>query len=116
MVNVDIAVAETEEHARDLLLPEAWAFADSRDVGEFRALRPVEEVRRLLGETSRERKLKAVNDWMDSAISGTPDQVADSLTDLLERTGGSEVLANVSTYDRDEVRKTDEFLASLQAP
>lgn len=116
MVNVDIAVAETEERARDLLLPEAWAFADSRDVGEFRALRPVEEVRRLLDETSRERKLKAVNDWMDSAIAGTPDQVADSLADLLERTGGSEVLANVSTYDRDEVRKTDEFLASLQTP
>ncbi|MFD3687184.1 MsnO8 family LLM class oxidoreductase [Nocardiopsis sp. NPDC058631] len=116
MVNVDIAVAETEERARDLLLPEAWAFADSREVGEFRALRPVEEVRRLLGETSRERKLRAVDDWMDSAIAGAPEQVADSLTGLLKRTGGSEVLANVSTYDRDEVRRTDEFLASLQTP
>jgi luciferase family oxidoreductase group 1 len=114
VVNVDVAVAETEERARDLLLPEAWAYADSREVGEFRALRPVEEVRRLLGETSRERKRREVQGWMDSAIAGTPKQVADALTDLLRRTGGSEVLANVSTYDRDEVRRTDEFLASLQ--
>ncbi|WP_150254222.1 MsnO8 family LLM class oxidoreductase [Nocardiopsis deserti] len=114
VVNVDVAVAETEERARDLLLPEAWAYADSREVGEFRALRPVEEVRRLLGETSRERKRREVQGWMDSAIAGTPEQVADALTDLLDRTGGSEVLANVSTYDRDEVRRTDEFLASLR--
>ncbi|GAA1467649.1 MsnO8 family LLM class oxidoreductase [Nocardiopsis exhalans] len=113
IVNTDVSVADTDERARDLLLPEAWAYADSRDVGEFRALRPVEEVRRLLG-TSRERKLKAVDDWMDGAVFGTPKQVESSLTDLLERTGASEVLANVSTHDRDEVRRTDEFLASLR--
>ncbi|WP_017587129.1 MsnO8 family LLM class oxidoreductase [Nocardiopsis ganjiahuensis] len=116
VVNVDVSVAETEERARDLLLPEAWALADSREVGEFRALRPVDEVRRLIGETSREKKLRAVDDWTDSAIAGTPEQVADSLAGLLERTGASELLANVSTYDHDEVRKTDEFLASLRTP
>ena len=73
-------------------------------------------MRRLLSDSSSEKKLKAVNDTMAAAIAGTPDQVADSLTDLLKRTGASEVLANVSTYDPDEVRRTDEFLASLQAP
>ncbi|MBE3002238.1 MsnO8 family LLM class oxidoreductase [Nocardiopsis sp. HNM0947] len=115
VVSADIAVAETADRARDLLLPEAWALADSRDVGEFRALRPVEEVRRLLSDSSSAKKVRAVEDSMADAIAGTPDQVADSLTGLLERTGASEVLANVSTYDRDEVRRTDEFLASLQA-
>jgi luciferase family oxidoreductase group 1 len=113
IVNVDVSVAETQERARDLLLPEAWAYADSRDIGEFRALRPVGEVRRLL-DTSRERKLKAVDEWIDGAVFGTPKQVESSLTDLLERTGASEVLVNVSTHDRDEVRRTDEFLASLR--
>ncbi len=116
VVNADVSVAETEERARDLMLPEAWALADSRDVGEFRALRPVEEVRRLIAGTSRERKLKAVHDWMDSAFAGTPERVADSLSDLLKRTGARELLANVSTYDRAEVSRTDEFLASLQTP
>ncbi|GAA1072876.1 MsnO8 family LLM class oxidoreductase [Nocardiopsis metallicus] len=113
IVNTDVSVAHTPERARDLLLPEAWAYADSRDVGEFRALRPVGEARRLL-DTSRERKLKAVDDWLDGAVFGTPEQVESSLTGLLERTGAREVLVNVSTYDRDEVRKTDEFLASLR--
>lgn len=114
VVNVDIAVAETTERARDLLLPEAWAYADSREVGEFRALRPVEEVRRLLDGTTSSMKLRAVDDWMSGAIAGTPDQVADSLGELVERTGACEVLANVSTYDRAEVEGIDEFLASLR--
>ena len=113
VVNVDIAVAETTERARDLLLPEAWAYADSREVGEFRALRPVEEARRLLDGTTSAMKRRAVDDWMSGAIAGTPDQVADSLGDLVERTGASEVLANVSTYDRAEVEGIDEFLSSL---
>lgn len=116
VVNVDIAVAETAERARDLLLPEAWAYADSREVGEFRALRPVEEVRRLLDETTSAMKLRAVDDWLSGAIAGTPDQVVDSLTDLVERTGAAELLANVSTYDRSEVESIDEFLASLRTP
>ncbi|WP_239647027.1 MsnO8 family LLM class oxidoreductase [Nocardiopsis salina] len=116
VVSADVAVGQTAEHARDLLLPEAWALADSRDVGEFRALLPVEEVHRLLSDSSSAKKVRAVEDSMASAIAGTPDEVADSLTDLLERTGASEVLASVSTYDRDEVRRTDEVLASLQAP
>lgn len=114
MVSVDVMVAETEERARDLLLPEAWAFASSREVGEFRALEPVEDVRRMLGGTTSPKKLDAVNDWLDAAIAGTPDQVAKELTALLDRTGAVEVLASVSTYDHDEVRRTDEFLASLQ--
>lgn len=115
VVSVDVCVAETVERAHDLLLPEAWAYADSRDVGEFRPLQPIEEARRMLG-TSNAKKLDAVNDWLGAAIAGTPDQVQDSLTDLVERTGACEVLASVSTYDRDEVANTDDFLASLQTP
>ncbi|MBF6351995.1 MULTISPECIES: MsnO8 family LLM class oxidoreductase [Nocardia] len=113
MVSADIVVAETAERARDLLLPEAWAYADSRDVGEFRALQPVEDVRRMLG-SARAKKVDAVRTWMTGAVAGTPELVADELADLLERTGASEILASVSAYDREDVRRTDEFLASLQ--
>ncbi|MFI5718044.1 MsnO8 family LLM class oxidoreductase [Nocardia sp. NPDC051750] len=114
MVSVDIAVAETTERARDLLLPEAWAYADSREIGEFRALQPLEEVRRMLGSTSSTKKADTVRAWLATAVAGTPDLVANSLTDLLDRTGASEILASVSTYDRADVGRTDEFLASLQ--
>ncbi|WP_280399892.1 MsnO8 family LLM class oxidoreductase [Nocardia carnea] len=114
MVSVDIVVAETAERARDLLLPEAWAFADSKDVGEFRALRPVGEVRRLLARTDSAKKIETVRSWMSAAVAGTPDLVANSLGELLERTGAAEILASVSTYDRADVRNTDEFLATLR--
>lgn len=114
MVSIEVAVAETAERARDLLLPEAWAFAMTREVGEFRALEPVDTVRRMLESTSAPKKLDAVHASLDAAISGTPDAVAAALEGLLERTGASELLASVSTYDRDDVRATDEFLASLQ--
>ncbi|MFW2514222.1 MsnO8 family LLM class oxidoreductase [Demequina sp. SO4-13] len=115
IVNVDISVADSPERAQDVLLPEAWAFADSRDVGEFRALRPVEEVTRLLADERRPKKVDAVRSWLAAAISGTPVQVAASLAELLERTGGSEILANVSAFDRKDVTRTDEFLASLHS-
>ncbi len=114
LVSVDVAVADTAVRARELLLPEAWAYVDSRDVGEFRPLRPVQEVRRLLETTASPRKRAAVDAWTAAAVAGTPDQVATSLRDLLARTGGAEVLASVSTHDRDDVRDTDEFLASLR--
>lgn len=114
VASVDISVAETTERARDLLLPEAWAYADSRDVGEFRALQPVAEVRRMLG-SARSKKADTVRSWLDSAVAGTPDRVANSLGDLLDRTGAAEVLASVSAYDREDVAKIDEFLASLQS-
>jgi len=115
MVSVDVSVAETTERARDLLLPEAWAYASTREVGEFRALEPVEEVRRMLAATSNPKKLAAVQASVDAAVSGTPDEVAESLAHLVRRTAASEVLAGVSTHDRDDVRRTDAFLASLHA-
>lgn len=113
MVGVDIAVAEDAERARELLLPEAWAYADSRDVGEFRALQPVADVRRLLG-SARSKKVDAVHNWVSGAVAGTPDQVEKALAELLDRTGAAEILASVSTYERAEVTATDEFLAGLR--
>lgn len=114
MVSIDVSVAETAERARELVLPEAWAFADSRDVGEFRALRPIDEVRDLLRSTRSRKKRDTVETWTNSAVAGTPDEVASELAELAARTGASEILASVSTYDRDDVARTDEFLASLR--
>ncbi|WP_066910163.1 MsnO8 family LLM class oxidoreductase [Millisia brevis] len=113
MVGVEVAVADSEEQARDLLLPDSWAYADSRDVGEFRALRPVDEVRELLRTEASDRKLEVVRARTDSAIAGTPEQVAEALTQVVKRTGASEVLASVSTFERADVAHADEVLASL---
>ncbi|MFW7415100.1 MsnO8 family LLM class oxidoreductase [Demequina sp. SO4-18] len=115
IANVDVSVADDEEHARALLLPEAWAFADTRDVGEFRPLRPVGDVIALLEAERSSRKVRAVRSWVDAAAAGTPEQVAAALTELCDRTGASEILANVSTYDRSDTERTDRLLASLHA-
>lgn len=112
IASVEVMVAESAGRARELLLPEAWAHADSREVGEFRPLRPVQEVQRLL-ETASPRKAAAVRNWPDSAVVGTPDQAAEGLAALLKRTGASELMASVSAYDPADVAATDSFLASL---
>lgn len=112
IASVEVSVAETAERARELLLPEAWAHADSRDVGEFRALRPVAEVQQLL-ETASPRKAAAVRSFVASAVTGTPEQVAETLHRLLERTGAAECMPSVSAYDRADVAAADRFLASL---
>ena len=113
IASAEVLVAESAERARELLLPEAWAHADSREVGEFRPLRPVQEVQRLL-ETASPRKAAAVRNWPASAVVGTPAQAAERLAALLERTGASELMASVSAFDPADVAATDTFLASLQ--
>ncbi|WP_062133944.1 MsnO8 family LLM class oxidoreductase [Demequina aestuarii] len=115
MVNLDVSVSDDPGHARDLLLPEAWAYADSRDVGEFGPLRPVEEVRRLIEVEPSRKKVSTVRSWASAGVAGSPDQVEAALVEVLARTGASEILANVSTYDREHTARTDEFLASLHA-
>lgn len=112
MVSADVSIAETEQRARDLLLPEAWAQAQSREIGEFRAMTSVDEARRLL-ERSSAKTREAAQRHVDAAIAGTADQVADQLRDLLERTGAAEVMVFASTYDRDDVAATDEALAGM---
>lgn len=112
IASVEVSVADDAGRARELLLPEAWAHADSRDVGEFRPLQPLEEVRELLAKAS-PKKAAAVRSFTASAVTGTPEQVAGQLKRLLERTGAAEIMPSVSAYDRADVAAADDFLASL---
>lgn len=113
-VSVEVSVAESEERARELLLPEAWSFANSRVVGEFRALEPVAESRRKLDAAPSPSIREAAEAYLSAAIAGDPDQVTTALRRVLARTGATEVLASVSTYDREHVAEADELLASLR--
>ncbi|HEV6954635.1 MAG TPA: MsnO8 family LLM class oxidoreductase [Promicromonospora sp.] len=112
VASVDIAVAATAERARDLLLPEVWALASSRETGGFTALRPVEEVRRLLGEASPKVR-ESVKRGLGSVIAGTAEEVADAVASLATRTGAAEIMATTSTYDRGDLAEADEALAGL---
>ncbi|MFJ8213333.1 MsnO8 family LLM class oxidoreductase [Streptomyces sp. NPDC096033] len=97
VVSGTVAVAETEEAARRILLPEAWSLAYSRTRGSFPPLRPAEEVEALeLGPKERELYEAA----LAGHLAGTEEQVAAGLAALAEATGADELLVTTSTYDR----------------
>lgn len=92
-----VAVAGTEEAARRLLVPEAWAMAYSRTHGDFPPLAPAERIE-ALAMSAKERRL--YERGLDGHIHGTEDQVSDQLERAIEETGADEVLVTTSTYDR----------------
>ncbi|WP_170297342.1 MsnO8 family LLM class oxidoreductase [Georgenia thermotolerans] len=112
IAGVTVMIAETEERARDLLLPEAWAMAASRATGAFPPLEDVDAVR----DRPRTPKQRAsVERFLAQAVYGTADQVAERLG-RLARQGVDEVMATTSTYDRAEQARADAALAGLFTP
>lgn len=97
MVSGTVAIAATQEEARRILIPEAWALAHSRTRGSFPPLRPAEEID-ALEMTAKEREL--YEGALAGHIHGTEEQVAAELAEVAERTGADELLVTTSTYDR----------------
>jgi alkanesulfonate monooxygenase SsuD/methylene tetrahydromethanopterin reductase-like flavin-dependent oxidoreductase (luciferase family) len=103
-------IADTEDEARDLLLPEAWAMAASRTTGAFPAL---EDVRSVRARSLTPKQRTTVEQFLAGAVYGTTEQVAERLTELVRRTGADEVMATTSTFDRAEQARGDAELAAL---
>ncbi|WP_326833838.1 MsnO8 family LLM class oxidoreductase [Amycolatopsis rhabdoformis] len=97
VVSTSVAVAETSEQARRLLVPEAWSTVYSRSHGVFPPLSPVDEIL-ALPKTDRERT--RLDEIVASQIGGTPAEVTDRLGALVEATGADEILVSTSTYDQ----------------
>ncbi|MBO3731960.1 MsnO8 family LLM class oxidoreductase [Glycomyces niveus] len=110
VVAQSVAVAETREAAEDLLLPEFWSTALSRTKGEFRPLRPADEIR--AAEKS-SRESKHLEQALTGAIYGTADEVAPRLAELVEATGADELLIGTSSYDRKALFDSHRRLAEL---
>lgn len=98
VVSGTVAVADTPEAARRLLVPEAWSMTHARTRGSFPPLPPAEEVEART-MTAKERDL--YDSGLTGHIAGTEEQVADELESLLADTGAQEVLVTTSTYDRE---------------
>ncbi|MEU4668496.1 LLM class flavin-dependent oxidoreductase [Amycolatopsis sp. NPDC023774] len=97
VVSTSVAVADTHEEARRLLVPEAWSTVYSRSHGVFPPLSPVDEIL-ALPKTDRERV--RLDDIVASQIGGTPAEVTDRLGELVQATGADELLVSTSTYDQ----------------
>ncbi|MFF7688627.1 MsnO8 family LLM class oxidoreductase [Streptomyces syringium] len=108
----NVAVADTTEAARRLLIPEAWALAHSRTHGVFPPLAPAEEIETLLtGASERERGFYEAG--LRDHVLGTEDEVATALDTLIARTGADELLITTSSYDREALLDSYGRLAGL---
>lgn len=109
-IALEVTVAETDEQARALVLPEAWAMARSRSTGVFPPLEPVGESASWTDQTRRR-----VEAAVRRAVAGTPQTVRRRIEQLADRTGAEELLATTSTYDRAALAATDAELARIIA-
>lgn len=110
VVSLEVMIADSTATARELLLPEAWAMAESRETGVFGPLRSPADI---LTRKFRPQQIRRMDDWMAGAVYGNAGQVAAALGELVERTGADEIMASTSTYDRDDLARADSALASL---
>jgi luciferase family oxidoreductase group 1 len=110
VVSGTIAVADSPEAARRLLVPEAWSMAQARTRGSFPPLPPAEEAR-ARAMTAKERGL--YESGLAGHLAGTEDQVAEELESLVEDTGAQEVLVTTSTYDREALLDSYRRLARV---
>ncbi len=111
-ISLEVMIAGTAARARELLLPEAVALAESRTTGSFGPLRAV---RTAEADALPERVRSAVGRQLAQAVHGTPAQVRAELGELVRRTGAAEVLASTSTFDHDALAAADAALAELAA-
>lgn len=110
VVSLEVMVADSVDAARELLLPEAWAMAESRETGAFGPLRSPQDV---LDRKFRPQQLRRMEDWMAGALYGDAEKVAGELAALVDRTGADEIMASTSTFDRDDLARADAALAEL---
>ncbi|WAX76586.1 LLM class flavin-dependent oxidoreductase [Streptomyces sp. KMM 9044] len=110
VISGTVAVADTPERARRLLVPEAWSMAYSRTRGIFPPLPPAERVESL-SMTAKERGL--YESGLGGHLAGTEEQVADELETVLKETEAQEVLVTTSTHDRTALLDSYRRLAAL---
>ncbi|GAB3523036.1 MsnO8 family LLM class oxidoreductase [Arthrobacter monumenti] len=110
VASVNIAVADSTDAARELLLPEAWALARSRTRGEFPALEPVENID---GHNPTDRERSLIEDNLAKAIYGTAQEVTEQLERLVRFTGADELLVTGGAFDTAAQEKSDARLIEL---
>ena len=110
VISGTVAVADTPERARRLLVPEAWSMADSRTHGTFPPLPPAERVESV-AMTAKERGFYEAG--LAGQLAGTEEEVERELEAVLKDTGAQEILVTTSTYDRDALLDSYRRLAAL---
>ncbi|MGW7415331.1 MsnO8 family LLM class oxidoreductase [Streptomyces sp. NPDC054863] len=110
-----VAVADSGEAARRLLVPEAWSLAYSRTHGTFPPLAPAEDTERraLAADGMSDKERGFYESGLRGQLHGTQEQVEAALTEVIGATGADEVLVTTSTYDRTALLDSYRLLADL---
>lgn len=110
IVSASVAVAPTEEAARRLALPEAWAMALSRSTGSFDSLLPAEDLDVAALSSQQARRVEQA---LASTVHGTPEQVAARLQRIVRYTGADELLVTGDVSDRAGGELSDRLLGQM---
>lgn len=110
IVSMNIAVADTAEAARDLLLPQLVSEARSRTSGAFDHLQHARDIDPTT-LTSRERT--RVEEGFGMTIHGTPQTVREQLDELARFTGVDDFLVTGDMSDYEGRSRSEELLATL---
>lgn len=106
--SLNIAVADTEDDARALLLPEAVAKSLSLSTGEFPPLDPRPDL-----ETLTAQQRRRVTEAQAHDVFGTPRVVCDRLHAIAQTLGVDEFLVTGDMPDRPGRARSEELLAQL---
>jgi len=109
-ISLDVIVADDDATARELVLPEAWAMARSRQTGEFP---PLESVASIRAQPWNAQLTKRIEAQLDQAVAGAPHTVRTALDELAARTGADELMTSSSTYDRTDLLASDTALRDV---
>lgn len=110
MVAVNVSVGSSTDDARNLLLPEAIALAQSRTTGEFAALAPVDDAAE---SRLTPRESAAVQSSLSTSIYGTAAEVRRQLESLAEASGADELLVTGGAFDVAGQSESDRLLAGI---
>jgi alkanesulfonate monooxygenase SsuD/methylene tetrahydromethanopterin reductase-like flavin-dependent oxidoreductase (luciferase family) len=110
VVSRSVAVAETTEAARRLLVPEAWANTWSRTRGEFP---PLESPETVLAREMTDRERTHFTRAMSGHVHGTPEEASTAIKDLLVRTGADELLVTTTAHDPADRLESYRLLSTL---
>ncbi|GAB2669624.1 LLM class flavin-dependent oxidoreductase [Saccharopolyspora gloriosae] len=105
-----VAVAETTEQARRILVPEAWSTAYSRVHGVFPPLEPAAEI---LARGPSDKEREHFERAMRGHVYGTEEQVGDRLQSIVDAVEADELLITTSGHDEDALLDSYRRLARL---
>lgn len=107
IASINVAVAETQHAAEELVLSEAWALTRSRSIGVFQ---PLENPSAIRQETPSEQQQRRVDRALASTIYGTQQEVVRQLQHVVDYTGADEIMVTGNIWDPVAQRASDRLL------